>query len=73
MDGSDEFQNITTTLEITSYELLKDCNYFMSYDLIGNDTNKNEEFILYLVSPLFNKLIQWMGYKINKDNNGGEN
>ena len=48
MDSSEEFQNITTILEITSYELLKDCNDFMNYDLIGNDNNKNEEFIPYL-------------------------
>ena len=53
--------------------LLKDCNDFMNYDLIGNDTNKNEEFILYLISPLFNKLIEWTDYKINKDNKDGEN
>ena len=73
MDGSDEFQNITSTLETSSDELLKDCYDFMNYDLIGNDTNKNEEFLPYLVSPLFNKLIEWMDYKIKKDNSGGEN
>lgn len=72
MDGTDEFQNITNSLNVTSDELLKDCYDFMNYVLVGNN-KQNNDFIPYLVSPLFDKLIKWMDLKKQKDESGDEN
>lgn len=70
MDGTDEYKDIINTLGVSSDELLKDCYDFLNYNIVGNNTETNEEVIPYLVTPLFKRLIKWIDGKVNKDDKG---
>ena len=72
-DGADEFEKILQILKVPEEDLLKDCYRFISLNTVGNGIEKDKEFINYLVSPLFSKILHFMDYRIEKDLNGEEN
>ena len=71
-DAADEFNNVLTILEMTGreQEVVKDCEDFLFLNMVGNGIDNDKEFINYLVSPLFQKLISFMDLVIEKDSNG---
>ena len=71
-EGNSFYSSILSNLNVTSDELLKDCFQFFEYDLLGNGINNDEELCLHSMSPVFDRLIQWMDLKIKKDKEGQE-
>jgi hypothetical protein len=71
-DAAEEFDKILTILEMTGreQEVIKDCEDFLFLNTVGNGIDNDKEFINYLVSPLFQKLIILMDLVIEKDSNG---
>ena len=72
-EGADEFDEILKTLKVSEEDLLNDCYKFISLNTVGNGINKDKEFIDYLVSPLFSKILYFMDYRIEKDLKGEVN
>lgn len=68
-EGADEFDTIVKTLNVKEEDLLKDCYDFLFMNTVGNGENDNE-FIDYLVSPVFHKIIKLIDYRIEKDMKG---
>ena len=60
-------------LEIKEEELLKDCYDFLFLNTVGNGIDNDKDFINYLVSPIFHKILNYMDYRIEKDKNGEKN
>ena len=50
-------------------ELLKDSFKFFEYDLMGNGIDNDKDLCLYSMSPIFDRLLQWIDLKIEKDMN----
>ena len=61
------YQNLQK-LGVDKDELLDDCFKFFEYDLIGNGIDNDKDLCLYSMSPIFDRLINWMNLKIQKDN-----
>ena len=73
-EGNDFYNNtILKNLNVSSDELLNDSFKFFEYDLLGNGIDNDEELCLMSMSPIFDRLIQWMDLKIKKDTEGQEN
>jgi hypothetical protein len=72
-DGANEFNDIVNILNVTEDELLEDSYEFLSKNTVGNGIDNDKEFINYLVSPLFDKLLHYMDYRIEKDSKGDMN
>jgi hypothetical protein len=72
-DGANEFNDIVNILNVTEEELLEDSYEFLSKNTVGNGIDNDKEFINYLVSPLFDKLLHYMDYRIEKDSKGDMN
>jgi hypothetical protein len=72
-DGAEEFNSIVQILNTTEEDLLNDCYKFLSLNTVGNGINNDSEFIDYLVSPLFDKIMHFIDYRIEKDLKGEEN
>ena len=51
-------------------ELLNDSFKFFDYDLIGNGIDNDRDICLYSMSPIFDRILQWIDKKIEKDNKG---
>ena len=71
-DAAEEFDNILSILEMTGQEqeVINDCKHFLFYNTVGSGIDNDKEFINYLVSPLFQKLLSFMDLVIEKDSNG---
>ena len=69
-DGADEFDKILQIFNVTEENLLKDSYKFIKLNTVGNGIDNDKEFIDYLVSPLFDKLLHFMDYRIEKDIKG---
>ena len=71
-DAAEEFDKILAILEMTGrqQEVIQDCQDFLFLNTIGNGIDNDKEFINYLVSPLFRKLLILMDLVIKKDSNG---
>lgn len=69
-DGADEFDKILQIFNVTEENLLKDSYKFIKLNTVGNGIGNDKEFIDYLVSPLFDKLLHFMDYRIEKDIKG---
>ena len=72
-DGAEEFNSIVQILNTTEEDLLNDCYKFLFLNTVGNGINNDSEFIDYLVSPLFDKILHFIDYRIEKDLKGEEN
>ena len=68
-EGAEEFDQITKTLGTNENDLLKDCYDFLFMNIVGNSTD-SKEYIDYLVSPVFHKILKYIDYKIEKDSKG---
>lgn len=66
-DGADEFNTLLKTLNVTEKELLDDSYEFLRKNTVGNGINNDKDFINYLVSPMFDKILSFMDYRIQKD------
>lgn len=71
-DAAEEFDKILAILEMTGrqQEVIQDCQDFLFLNTVGNGIDNDKEFINYLVSPLFRKLLILMDLVIKKDSNG---
>ena len=69
-EGSEEFDDLLKTLEINEEILLKDSYDFLELNIVGNSINNGKGFINYLVSPIFQMILNYMDYRIEKDKNG---
>ena len=58
--------------EYSSEEIYSDAMKFFEYDLIGNGLENDRDICLYSMSPIFNRLLQWIDLKIEKDISGDE-
>ena len=72
-EGKEDFQKIVETLGVNQKELLDDCFEFFNLDLIGKGIDNDSELCLHSMSPIFDRLIQWMDAKIEKDTKGEVN
>ena len=54
-------------------ELLNDSYKFFDLDLIGNGIDNDKEICIHAMSPIFNRLLEWINKKIEKDMNGDVN
>ena len=66
-DGADEFNEIVNILNVNEEELLKDSYEFLRLNTVGNGIENDKDFINYLVSPLFKKIISFIDLRIKKD------
>jgi hypothetical protein len=57
-------------LEIKEEELLNHCYDFLFLNILGNGIDNDKDFINYLVSPIFLKILNYMDYRIEKDKKG---
>ena len=73
-DGADEFDDILTKLDMKDKEeeVIKDCKDFLFFNTVGKGIDNDREFINYLVSPLFNKIISFIDLRIQKDLEGNK-
>ena len=73
-DGADEFDDILTKLDMKDKEeeVIKDCKDFLFLNTVGKGVDNDREFINYLVSPLFNKIISFIDLRIQKDLEGNK-
>ena len=71
-EGVDRFDEVCNTLNVTKEELLDDAFKFFDLDLIGKGIDNDTELCLHSMSPIFDRLIQWMDAKIEKDIEGQE-
>jgi hypothetical protein len=60
-------------LGVPDEELLKDSFKFFELDLIGNGINNDSEICIHAMSPIFNRLLEWIDNKIDKDMKGDVN
>ena len=67
-DAADEFDEIINKLGMKGRvnEVIDDCKRFLFLNTVGNGNN-DTEFINYLVSPLFKKIISYIDLRIKKD------
>ena len=67
-DAADEFDEILNKLGMKGRvnEVIDDCKRFLFLNTVGNGNN-DTEFINYLVSPLFKKIISYIDLRIKKD------
>ena len=68
-EGAEEFDQITKILGTNENDLLKDCYDFLFMNTVGNGVD-TKEYIDYLVSPVFHKILKYIDYKIEKDSKG---
>ena len=66
------FDTLVEKLEVTKEELLNDSFKFFDYDLVGNGIDNDKELCLHSMSPIFDRIIELMKAKINKDSAGEE-
>ena len=68
-DAADEFDTIINKLEMKGKEneVINDCKQFLFLNTVGNGIDNDKEFINYLVSPLFKKIISFIDLRIKKD------
>jgi hypothetical protein len=71
-DGADMFDTLVEKLEVTKEELLNDSFKFFDYDLVGNGIDNDKELCLHSMSPIFDRIIELMKAKIDKDSAGEE-
>ena len=71
-EGVDRFEEVCNTLNVTKEVLLEDAFKFFDLDLIGKGIDNDTELCLYSMSPIFDRLINWMDAKIEKDIEGQE-
>ena len=71
-DAAGEFDKIISILEMKGkeQEVINDCKEFLFLNTIGSGIDNDKEFINYLVSPLFQKILSYMDLVIEKDSNG---
>ena len=69
-EGVDKFEEVCKELKVSKDELLHDSFKFFELDLIGNGIDNDKELCLHSMSPIFNRLLEWMEAKINKDKDG---
>ena len=69
-DGADEFDELVNILKTDEKTLLDNCYKFLFMNTVGNGINNDREFVDYLVSPLFSKLLTYIDYRIEKDLKG---
>ena len=72
-DGADEFDTILNILNVKEEDLLNDSFKFLNLNMVGNGIDNDKDFINYLVSPMFEKIIGYMNYRIEKDLKGEMN
>ena len=72
-EGAEEFDDMLKTLEVTEETLLKDSYDFLELNTVGNGINNDKDFINYLVSPIFQMILKYMDFRIEKDKNGEPN
>ena len=60
-------------LGVSDEELLNDSFKFFNLDLIGNGIDNDKEICLHAMSPIFDRILKWMNFKISKDMNGDFN
>ena len=72
-DGAVEFNTILNVLNVKEEELINDCYKFLNLNTVGNGIDNDKDFIDYLVSSIFEKIIGYMDYRIEKDLKGEEN
>ena len=72
-DGADEFDTIVNILNVKEEDLINDCYKFINLNIVGNGIDNDKDFINYLVSPMFEKIIGYMDYRIEKDIKGEAN
>ncbi len=72
-DGADEFNEIVNILSVNEEELLKDSYEFLRLNTVGNGIENDKDFINYLVSPVFHKILHYIEYRIEKDTKGDMN
>jgi hypothetical protein len=71
-EGIDRFEEVCNALNVTKDVLLEDAFKFFDLDLIGKGIDNDTELCLYSMSPIFDRLINWMDAKIEKDLEGQE-
>ena len=70
-EGAEEFDKILSLLNMKEEEVIKDCKDFLfTKNIVGNGIDNDKDFIEYLVSPLFSKIISFMDLVIKKDSSG---
>ena len=69
-EAADEFNNILNILGKKEDEVLNDCKKFLFLNTVGNGINNDKEFINYLISPLFQKILYFIDLRISKDIKG---
>ena len=69
-DGADEFDTIVNILNVNEEDLLNDCYKFLNLNTVGNGIENDKDFINYLVSPMLEKIVGYMDYRIEKDIKG---
>ena len=72
-EAADEFNTILQILDKSEEEVLNDCYKFLSLNTVGNGKKNDRDFVNYLVSPLFDKILYFIDYRIEKDMKGEEN
>jgi hypothetical protein len=66
-EGVDRYKDVCQKLGVSEDELLNDAYEFFRLDLVGNGTNNDKEICLNSMSPIFDRLLQYMNDKIEKD------
>ena len=71
-DAAEEFDKIISILGMTGkeQEVINDCKEFLFLNTVGSGIDNDKDFVNYLVSPLFQKIISYMDLVIEKDSNG---
>ena len=72
-EGADEFDEIIKILEIDEKTLLDYSYKFLFMNTVGNGIDNDKDFVDYLVSPLFSKILSYIDYRIEKDLKGDIN
>ena len=68
-DAADEFDEIINQVGMKGkeQEVINDCKKFLFLNTVGNGIDNDKDFINYLVSPLFKKIISYIDLRIKKD------
>ena len=74
-EAADEFDTIIKLLNMDGKEedVINDCKEFLfNKNIVGYGIDNDKDFINYLISPLFNKIIHFIDLKISKDSSKEE-
>ena len=67
------YESLINILSVNEEELLKDSYEFLRLNTVGNGIENDKDFINYLVSPVFHKILHYIEFRIEKDTKGDMN